>query len=92
MNIVLKIRDFIRKLQALPEKQRYIIMWSVVGVLGVVGLVIWFKIVEVKFRSLDINRFFQRNPTIEKTLIEPDATDIPDVIIPDNNVQKLETN
>lgn len=38
-----KFLNFLMKLQKLPEKQRLIIMWSVVGVVGFVMAFFWLK-------------------------------------------------
>jgi len=43
MNFAEKIRTRLEKLQALPEKQKKIILWSIVAVLAIIMGFFWIK-------------------------------------------------
>jgi|GEM_PF-2932897 len=89
MNIILKIRDGIRKLQGLPESQRRTIMWVTIGILAVIGSIIWFKIAEYKLKKMDTSHLFPPGAEIQNPLIIPG---MPDASGTDSGEGNLETN
>ena len=72
MEIILKIKKFIKKLQELPENQRYVILWIIIGTLGIIFIIVWFKMVEQNFKKIDVSNFFPKDSSIENSLIVPD--------------------
>ena len=48
----MNIQEFIKKLQGLPEKQRKIILWTIVVLVGLLLTFIWFKITIKRFEKI----------------------------------------
>ena len=51
----MKAKEFIKKLQTLPEEQRKIILWALVALIGTVFFIFWFNSVKKNLKSLDFN-------------------------------------
>ena len=47
----MNIQEFIKKLQGLPEKQRKIILWTIVVIIGFILFVVWLKITIKRFEE-----------------------------------------
>jgi len=47
------INNYVEKLRALPDKQKKIILWTVVVVLGLVMSFFWFKISMERFEKME---------------------------------------
>ncbi len=70
-NLKQKIKDFIVKLQALDEKQKKIIMWTIVGILAVIMGIFWIKGTLYKIENMgEINLGFSEMEIIKTTEIE----------------------
>lgn len=52
-NLKLKIKGYIDKLRVLPEKQKKIILWATVVVLGLIMGYFWFKSVIYRLNNLE---------------------------------------
>ena len=49
----MNIKNYVEKLRALPDKQKKIILWTVVVVLGLVMSFFWFKISMERFEKME---------------------------------------
>ncbi|MBU4204801.1 hypothetical protein KKE19_00085 [Patescibacteria group bacterium] len=55
MPISSQIKDFIKKLQNLPLRQRKIILWAVVIILGIALVFLWWNFTKEKLKKIDLN-------------------------------------
>jgi hypothetical protein len=53
----MKIKEFIKKLQGLPETQRKIIMWVIVGIFAVVLFSFWFNSLKKNLEKADFSNY-----------------------------------
>jgi len=53
MTINMNIREFITKLQNLPEDKKKIILWAIVVFVALILCFIWFKISVVRFARIE---------------------------------------
>lgn len=49
----MNLRDFITKLQGLPDKQKKIILWTIVALLALAMGFLWFKISIARFAKIE---------------------------------------
>jgi len=49
----MNFKEFINKLQNLPDKQKKIILWSIVAVLGLILGFFWFKMAIIRFAKIE---------------------------------------
>ena len=49
----MNINNYIEKLRALPDKQKKIILWTIVVILGLVMTFFWFKISMERFEKME---------------------------------------
>lgn len=62
----MSIRDFIAKLRSLPNKQKKIILWTVVAILGLAMGVLWFKTATSRFTQIEQSVKKINIPSIEE--------------------------
>lgn len=67
----MNFKEFINKLQNLPEKQKKIILWSIVAVLGLILGFIWFKMAIIRFAKIEESMKKIELPGIEIPNIQP---------------------
>lgn len=61
----LKIANFFRKLQTLPESQKKIILWAIVSVVAIILIIFWFSLAKSRLAGIDLNKSMQSlNPMI----------------------------
>lgn len=53
MKFVLKIAEFIKKLQSLPEEKKKIILWTIVIILGLILSFFWITISKERLGKID---------------------------------------
>ncbi|MBU2540247.1 hypothetical protein KJ786_03755 [Patescibacteria group bacterium] len=76
MKFVLKIAEFIKKLQGLPEEKKKIILWTVVIILGLILSFFWITISKERLGKIDTKEMMKPLDTlIEKSQI-PDGNEI----------------
>jgi len=76
-NLKQKIKDFIVKLQGLDEKQKKIIMWTIVGILGIIMGIFWIKSTLYKIENMgeiNLNLPQFENIEIKNTEVQTDFT------------------
>jgi len=69
MPFLLQTKEFIKKLQNLPLWQRKFILWTIVAVLGIILLLLWWKLAKMRLQRIDpsdaVKPFI---PTIEQEI------------------------
>lgn len=67
----MNFREFILKLQGLPDKQKKIIMWAIIAVLGIIMLFFWFNSAAKRISKL--GEGFEKNELLQTEISNPDA-------------------
>jgi len=72
--------DFLRKLQALPETKRKMILWTVVIIFGLILFFFWLKNVQSKLESFPKEEFKEKLnlPKLELPKIEMPEFEMPE--------------
>jgi hypothetical protein len=81
MNIFEKIRNFLKKLQELPDNKKKIILWMIVVIVAGTMLVFWIMGI---IKSIPATEKAIRNVNIPKI-------DMPDIKMPDLNILQTTT-
>lgn len=72
------MKDFIKKIQSLPEQKRKIILWTIIFILGVGLFIFYFKNINQKIKSFQKEKFIEelKFPSFEKEINDIRSLDI----------------
>lgn len=88
----MKISEFIKKIQNLPEPERKIILWVLVVILGIVLLFFYAGNVQKKIKSFDKNKTGEDFgiPELKEELNNLPKFEMPDINLTDEEKKELE--
>lgn len=79
MKFVLKIAEFIKKLQGLPEEKKKMILWTVVVILGLAMLFFWIGMSAERLGKMNTEEIIKPfDDLMEKSQI-PNENEIPNI-------------
>lgn len=94
MTRFLKAKDFLKKIQGLPEGKRKIILWSVVIAIGLALIVFWFLNIKQAVNSFDKGKFFEEmklpDASQETDFAPSEDYDLPSYELFEEELKKLE--
>jgi len=79
-----KIGDFFKKIQGLPEEKRKIILWSVTIIIGLLLFFAWFYSLKTQLKTFPKEKIFEQIgvPKLQEELREMPKIEIPEIETP----------
>jgi len=78
----MKIKEFLKKLQDLPEKKKKIILWVIVAIIGIILAKFWLVMAEKRIADMT------KQNSINNLIPELDLKNLPNLQVPNGEEQK----
>jgi len=82
MELFAKAKEFLKKLQDLPEKKKKIILWVIVAIIGIILAKFWLVMAEKRIADMT------KQNSINNLIPELDLKNLPNLQVPNGEEQK----